>query len=85
MHNYSHLELLGVFTGYLKVLSILPPQRVELFMKCLTLQEEIQLLKQETSCHLKLDILPQHCSYVAQITKKHELVASQCTNAPCSN
>ena len=44
LHNYSHLELLDVFTGYLKVLSILAPQRctmVELFMECSALQEEM--------------------------------------------
>ena len=49
LHHYSHLELLDVFTGYLKVLGILAPQRgtmVELLMKCSALQEEIQLLKQ---------------------------------------
>ena len=48
LHNYSHLELLDVFTGYLKVLSILAPQRctmVELFMECSALQEEMRLLK----------------------------------------
>ena len=42
-HNYSHLELLDVFTGYLKVLSILAPQRgtmVELLMKCSALQKK---------------------------------------------
>ena len=55
LHNYSHLELLNVFTGYLKVLSILAPQRgtmVELLMKGSALQEEIQLLKQGTSRRL---------------------------------
>lgn len=48
LHNYSHLELLDIFTGYLKVLSILAPQRcamVELFMECSALQEEMRLLK----------------------------------------
>ena len=48
LHNYSHLELLDIFTGYLKVLSILAPQRctmVELFMECSALQEDIRLLK----------------------------------------